>query len=74
MLGGIEGLGVIGACFEPVVVAGRVADAVGGFDDAVLFRRIAADFMALTNEQVEMLRASDELREIERPRGEMEQI
>jgi len=37
------------------------------------FRKITADFMALPDAQMEILFASDELREIERPVGEVEQ-
>jgi len=37
------------------------------------FRKIAADFMGLTDEQLEVLLASKELREIERPQIGMEQ-
>jgi hypothetical protein len=37
------------------------------------FRKIAADFMALTDDQIEILLPSAELREIERPQGELEQ-
>ena len=37
------------------------------------FRKIAADFMLLTDGQMDILLSSEELREIERPQGEMEQ-